>query len=192
MASSRTTRVGKARTLLLPGIVQGAGGIWADLGCGDGIFTAALAALLGPGAEIYGVDTSQAALRSLMSNLSRDVPGAVVHAVQADFAQSLDLPPLDGVLMANSLHFVQSKQEVLAGIIDVLKPGGHLVVVEYNTRQGNRWVPYPLDNRGFLALARTLGLCGARLLTKIPSTFLGEMYSAMGAAPEKTRSTSDS
>jgi ubiquinone/menaquinone biosynthesis C-methylase UbiE len=183
MVSSRTVRIEKACKLLLPGIVKGAGGTWADLGCGDGIFTTALARLLGPDSEIYAVDTSQAALRSLVSRLSRDVPDTIIHTVQADFTRSLDLPPLDGVLMANSLHFVQSKKNVLARIIGGLKPGGHLVVVEYNTRQGNRWVPFPLDDGGFLALAQRLGLCGARLLTRIPSTFLGEMYSGMGSAP---------
>jgi ubiquinone/menaquinone biosynthesis C-methylase UbiE len=184
MASSRSVRIEKARKLLLPGIVKGAVGTWADLGCGDGIFTTALARLLGPDSEIYAVDTSQAALRSLVGNLGRDVPDAIIHTVQADFTRSLDLPPLDGVLMANSLHFVASKQNVLTGIIGGLKPGGHLVVVEYNTRQGNRWVPFPLDDGGFLALAQRLGLCRVRLLTKIPSTFLGEMYSAMGSAPK--------
>lgn len=184
MVSSRIVRIEKAYKLLLPGIVKGAGGTWADLGCGDGIFTTALARLLGPGSVIYAVDTRQAALRSLAGNLSRDGPDAIIHTVQVDFTRFLDLPPLDGVLMANSLHFVESKQDVLARIVGGLKPGGHLVVVEYNTRQGNRWVPFPLDDGSFLALAQRLGLYEARLLTKIPSTFLGEMYSAMGSAPK--------
>jgi len=183
MTSSRTDRIEKARKLLLPGIAQNAGGVWADLGCGDGIFTTALATLLGPDSEIYAVDTSQGALQSLARNLAQDAPKVVVHPVQADFARSLYLPPLDGVLMANSLHFIHPKQAVLARIVPMLKSDGQLIVVEYNTSQGNHWVPYPLDDGGFLRLARTLGLRRARILATIPSTFLGEMYSGMGSAP---------
>ena len=183
MTSSRTVRIEKARNLLLPGIVQGAGSVWADLGCGDGIFTAALATLLGPDTEIYAVDTNENALHSLVRNSTRDAPNAVVRAVQADFGRTLDLPPLDGVLMANSLHFICPKQSVLSRIIPMLKTNGQLIVVEYNTSQGNPWVPYPLDDVGFLALARTLKLRRACILATIPSSFLGEMYSGMGIAP---------
>ena len=165
--------------LLLPGVVKGAGGIWADLGCGDGIFTTALARLLGPEGEIYAVDTDKGALRALERNLGRDVPGVAIHVLRADFPRPLDLPPLDGVLMANSLHFVRKKTGVLSRLVDLLEPGGRLIIVEYNTTRGNYAVPHPLDETGFLALARKVGLHEARILAKIPSTFLGEMYAGI-------------
>ena len=38
---------------------------WADLGCGDGTFTLALASLLPAGSTIYAVDQDAAALRAL-------------------------------------------------------------------------------------------------------------------------------
>lgn len=181
MLSSRPVRIEKARTLLEPGI-PGPGGVWADLGCGDGIFTTALYALVRPGGEIYAVDKSRRALDRLQRHLTSEHPGATVHPLQADFTRPLALPPLDGVVMANSLHFVRKKALVLAQIAALLKPGGRLIVVEYNASRGNFAVPYPLDEQGFLDLACVAGLAQARIISRIPSTFLGEMYGGLAFA----------
>ena len=50
-AQREARRIQKAITLLRPGI-PGPGGVWADIGCGDGIFTSALYALIQPDGEI--------------------------------------------------------------------------------------------------------------------------------------------
>ena len=49
---------------LLRGGVAGPGGVWADIGAGEGAFTLALADLLGPGARIVAVDRDAGALRA--------------------------------------------------------------------------------------------------------------------------------
>jgi len=180
-ADREARRIEKARTLIRPGI-PGPGGVWADIGCGDGIFTAALHTLTQPGAEIYGVDNDRRALDALKRNFAESYPEALLHPVHADFWRPLSLPPLDGIVMANSLHFVGEKESVLAQIAALLKPGGRLIVVEYNTARGNPAVPYPLDEIGFVELARAIGLRESRILARIPSTFLGEMYAGIGIA----------
>ena len=88
MASSRPRRIEKARTLLRPGIL-GRGGLWADVGCGDGIFTAALHTLIRPGGEIYCIDKSQRALEALARNFAQSYPKASIHLVQADLKHDL-------------------------------------------------------------------------------------------------------
>jgi SAM-dependent methyltransferase len=180
-AEREARRIEKARILLRPG-VEGCRGTWADLGCGDGIFTAALYTWLEPGSEIYAVDKKKRALDALVRNFGESYPTAAPHAVAADFTRRLPLPPLDGLLMANSLHFVRRKRPVLDQLVPLLKPGGRLIVVEYNTNRGNFAVPHPLDEAGFRALAAEVGLRQPRILAKIPSTFLGEMYAGMGLA----------
>jgi ubiquinone/menaquinone biosynthesis C-methylase UbiE len=184
MVSDRATRIRKACTLLRPG-VPSPGGLWADLGCGDGIFTAALYVLIQPGGEIYAVDKDRHALQALERHFRESFPAASLSPVLADFTRPLTLPPLDGLLMANSLHFVADagKALVLVRLSDLLRPGGRLIVVEYNTARANFAVPHPLDDAGFLALAREAGLHEPQLLAKIPSTFLGEMYSALAFKP---------
>jgi ubiquinone/menaquinone biosynthesis C-methylase UbiE len=83
-AEREARRIEKARTLIRPGI-PGPGGVWADLGCGDGIFTCALYTLTQPGAEIYGVDRDRRALDSLQRHFAESYPGALLHPMHADF-----------------------------------------------------------------------------------------------------------
>ena len=123
---------------------------------------------------IYAVEKSRRALSALEHAFARDAPNAKLRPLQADLTR-----PLDGLVMANSLHFVRRKKPLLARLSGLLKPGGRLIVVEYNTNRGNPWVPHPLDASGFVRLARAAGLRQARILTTIPSTFLGEMYAGL-------------
>ncbi len=93
---------------LLAGGVPATGGTWADLGAGDGAFTLALAELIGPAGVIHAVDRDRGALRELERHVARDA--ATVHTLVADFTRPLALPPLDGIVMANSLKFVTPRQ----------------------------------------------------------------------------------
>jgi SAM-dependent methyltransferase len=169
--------------LLRGGVLAGTGGVWADLGSGSGAFTLALADLLGPGATIYSVDRDRAALRAQAEVMRDRFPACVVHYLNADFTRPLDLPPLDGVVMANSLHFQRRKEPVLALVFGYLRPGGRLVLVEYNADHGNLWVPHPLSFPSWEALARQTGFRDTQLLTVVPSRFLREMYSALSFRP---------
>ncbi len=185
-AHSNARRLEKARRLLKPA-VAGLQGIWTDMGCGDGIFTYLLFDCLQPGSEVYAVDKRQAALQQLQQNIGGSLPEAKLHLVRADFTHPLQLPPLQGILLANALHFVRGKASALCQLINLLVPNGRLIVVEYNTHQGNAAVPYPIDERGFLALAREVGLRKPQIVIKVPSSFLGEMYTGMGIAPATER-----
>jgi ubiquinone/menaquinone biosynthesis C-methylase UbiE len=80
--------------------------------------------------------------------------------------------------MGNSLHFFKDKEKVLRHVRTFLKPGGALLLVEYNTDSGNPWVPHPLTFETYRALAPRAGFTEPRLLAKHPSSFLREFYSA--------------
>lgn len=165
--------------LLRRGLPEKGGGVWAEFGSGGGAFTMALAELLGPGSVIYSVDQDGGALRRQERAMSGRYPRVTVHYVTADFTQPLTLPPLDGVLMANSLHFVRRKDRVLERIRGYLKADGRFLLVEYNTDRGNRWVPHPLSYRSWQTLAGQVGFNYTELLATTPSSYLGEFYSAM-------------
>ena len=71
--------------------------------------------------------------------------------------------------MANSLHFVREKDAALDLIRGYLRPGGRLILVEYNADRGNPWVPHPLAYPTWAALAGRRGFVGTRLLARRPA-----------------------
>src|SRR5262245_24580401 len=77
--------------------------VWADLGCGDGTFTLALAELLISGSTIHAIDLDGSALRGIPP--SHKSVRIIKH--RGDFTkQPWPFAGLDGILMANSLHYV--------------------------------------------------------------------------------------
>ena len=160
--------------LLREGVTRG--GTWADLGAGTGAFTLALAELVGPSGEVIAVDRDRGALHELERALRPG--GATVRTLGADFTKPIAVNSLDGVVMANSLHFVRDKSPVLALVHTMLKPSGRLLLVEYDTDNGNPYVPHPLSFETWRALADAIGFTGTRKLATVPSRFLGRIYSA--------------
>ncbi len=156
------------------------GGVWADLGSGTGAFTLALADLIGPGGVIYSVEKDSGALREQIHRMRERFPGVSAHYITADFTRPLPLPPLDGIVMANSLHYIapRHKPEVLRRLRGYLRPGGRMLMVEYNVDVGNIWVPHPFSYSTWAQLAREAGYSQTRLLATAPSRFLTEFYSA--------------
>ena len=169
--------------LLAPGVTQGEGGTWADLGAGTGAFTLALADLIGPHGVIHAIDRDRAALAELRTAFVSAVPQAELRARTADFARRLDLADLDGVVMANSLHFVEDKGAVLTLVRGYLKHGGRLLLVEYDSDRGNPWVPHPLTFETWRHIANDAGFVETRKLATVPSRFLNRIYSALSLAP---------
>ena len=163
---------------LLRAGVRGAGPRWADLGSGTGAFTLALADLLGPTGEIWSVDRDAAALRAQQRRMTEHFPGVAVRYVVADFARPLDLPPLDGLVLANALHFERDQAAVLARLVPHVVPGGRVIVVEYDAEHGNQWVPHPISLARWRHLAAAAGLENVREIGRRPSRFLGSIYAA--------------
>ena len=164
--------------LLYKGIPQ-AGGIWADFGAGRGAFTLALAELLGETAIIYAIDKDKRALQEQARLMSQQYPKVTVHYQTADFTLPLQLPLLDGIVAANTLHFLQQKDQTLQRWRGYLRENGRLLIVEYNTDRGNYWVPHPFSYPTWQKLAAQNGFQHTQLLAKRPSRFLGEIYAAV-------------
>ena len=162
------------------------GGLYADFGAGSGAFTLALRELVGLDATIYAVDKDKSSLRELeKSHHARFNSTLNLFLLPNDFSRPFDIPPLDGIVMANSLHFFKDKEKVLRHAREFLKPNGALLLVEYNVDRGNLWVPHPLTFESFRALAPRAGFSEPRLLATIPSRFLKEFYSAIVTREEK-------
>jgi ubiquinone/menaquinone biosynthesis C-methylase UbiE len=169
-------KIRDARAMLVPALDWGARAIWADLGCGTGTFTLALAELIGAGSTIHAIDRDTRALASLPTTHH----GAQIIARHSDI-ETFALPSasLDGVLLANSLHYIRAQATLLAGIVRALAPSGRCILVEYDTETPlPRWVPFPVSQRNAKGLLREAGLRDLRVLATRPSAYgRGPMYS---------------
>jgi ubiquinone/menaquinone biosynthesis C-methylase UbiE len=165
--------------LIEAGVGRDTGGVWAEPGAGTGAFTLALRDVAGPAVEIIAVDQDDGSLRSLRNSIERYFPETRLQIVLGDFSGNLELPPLDGILAANSIHYEPDQAALLRRWRTYLKPEGRLIVVEYNTDVGNRWVPYPLSFGSFGKVAKAAGFSEPILIGTHPSRFLGGFYAAM-------------
>lgn len=159
------------------------GGAWADLGAGTGRFTFALAELLGSDGRVVAVDRDADALAELRATRLQS-EWANVRTVDADITKPLQLPGeepaiFNGLLFANALHFVRNPGAVIARFASWLRPDGRVVVIEYDRRAANPWVPYPIWMDRLPEIAKDAGLTLPRINALAPSAFGGNLYVAV-------------
>lgn len=141
---------------------------WADLGCGAGTFTKALASLLPGGSSIIAIDQQPQHFKEKN-----------IHFHQANMiTDALPLSRLDGILLANAFHYVPDKVALIRKLEISFTDSPRFVFVEYDTLHANRWVPYPIDFVSLQKLFAPLGYQAAKLAT-YPSSFGGMMYAAI-------------
>lgn len=149
---------------------------WADLGCGSGIFTNALATMLPPQSTIYAIDKNIGAFENLASSA-----GININLMKLNFEKdNLPLRNLDGILMANSLHYVKDKKSFIERIKKHLVDDGSFLIVEYDLEIANPWVPYPVSFLGLKRLFINSGFSSVQKISERPSSFRrANLYSAM-------------
>jgi ubiquinone/menaquinone biosynthesis C-methylase UbiE len=150
---------------------------WADLGCGQGLFTYALANSLLQGSTIYAVDENSSALKKIHST------GKVtIKTLHADFINdSLKLSNLDGILMANSLHYVKDKPAFIRKAIGYMKEKSNFLIAEYDTdKPVSTWVPYPVSFQSLRIIFSEAGYTSIKKLGEHTSVYnSGNIYSAL-------------
>ena len=153
-------------------------------GAGTGVFTRALAALVGAGGEVIAVDRDAGALEAIRAWSARATNAPAVTVIHADIARDLSLPRLDGAVLANVLHFVLNATGVLSRVASALELGGRVVVIEYEGRRPSRWVPYPVSAARLEELAADAGLAPPRVVATRPSAYGGDLYVAVTSRME--------
>jgi hypothetical protein len=145
--------------------------VWADLGCGSGLFTIALAQLLPANSTVYAIDTHPTVRQ-------QDSPTSIIP-IRADFIKdSLELPTLHGILMANSLHYVKDKPALIQKLRSYMHRQSPFLIVEYDTDKPVLvWVPYPISYDSLLPLFKDYSI---QKLGERPSAYgRANMYAAL-------------
>jgi trans-aconitate methyltransferase len=162
----------KAIALIEKGITGEASQHWADLGCGTGTFTLALANLLPRESYITAIDKSHQHLPAVSNGIKIDFR-------KTDFVnEPITVSPLDGILMANSLHFVANKVKLIRQLESAFTNNPKFLIVEYDTAKSNPWVPYPIFFQKLNDEFTSLGYQTLKL-AESPSRFGGVIYSAL-------------
>ena len=133
----------------------------------------ALAHLLVPGSTIYAVDLDRRAL----AKIPEQHGGVEIHKIVGDLqSSSLRLPSVDGILLANVLHFVREQQVSLRNLLSL---ADRFLIVEYERTMPSPWVPYPVGFERLRQLFTEQGVERVEKLATRRSRFGGTMYSAL-------------
>lgn len=108
----------------------------ADVGAGTGLFVPLLAQAVGRTGQVYALDISPAFIKHLRARVS-EAALENVHIVQnTPTALKLTAASLDLVFLCDVYHHVEYPQRFLGAIHEALRPGGRLVIVDFERIPG--------------------------------------------------------
>src|SRR5688572_3293953 len=119
------------------------GGRVLDVGCGSGASSLALAARVGPGGQVLGVDISETLIGRARALAPQDAPAQF----QVADAGSAELPEgaFDILFSRFGVMFFDDPTGAFAHMRRALKPGGRVAFVCWRGIAENDWVRLPMD-----------------------------------------------
>jgi SAM-dependent methyltransferase len=112
-----------------------------DVGCGTGAITADIATAVGPDGRVLGIDRDDANLAGAvqqyggMKNLRFETVDIVTPGDR--FNSSFDI-----VTAARTIQWISEPQRAIGNMKKAVKPGGRVIVLDYNLDE-TRWEPDP-------------------------------------------------
>jgi len=105
----------------------------ADIGCGIGYFAIPAAQIIHADRIVYAIDPAE---DMIVEATKRAVEVGVqnikfVHSKPLDF--KIPKASVDFALLANVFHEISEKEPFIGHVKDILKPGGKLALIEWNT-----------------------------------------------------------
>ena len=104
-----------------------------------------------------------------------------IDFIKADFEKfDFSFSNLDGILMANSLHYVKDKNALINRLEEYLSEEKKIVIVEYDTTVSNQWVPFPISFQKLKELFMAFGNKEIQNIGERKSKYgQGNMYGAL-------------
>lgn len=114
----------------------------ADIGAGTGLFTLLFADAVGPSGTVYAVDVSPGFIQNIEERAQKRGLENVVGIINTQ--KDTRLPPgsIDLAFMSDTYHHFEHPLQMLASVHSALRPGGGLVVVDFEREEnvGSQWV----------------------------------------------------
>ena len=108
----------------------------ADVGAGTGLFTRLFADKVGPSGKVYAVDIAQPFLDHIAADAKKRGQSQVVTVLGSQDATNLPAESVNLVFLSDVYHHLEKPEKTLASIRRALKPGGRLVVIEFDRVEG--------------------------------------------------------
>jgi predicted methyltransferase len=114
----------------------------ADVGSGTGVFTRLFAKAVSPGGRVYAVDISKPLLDHVMQTAKKQRLDNVTGILDSADDTKLPESSVDLVYACDTYHHFEHPQQVLASIRKALRPGGRLVIVDFERIEGKspKWL----------------------------------------------------
>ena len=139
-AKTREIYVARKDIVDAVGLVEGMS--VADVGCGTGLFVEAFSNAVGETGRVFAIDISP----RFVEHVERRVEALDLQNVDVVRNESTSLMlmqhKVDRVFVCDTYRHFEQHKEMLASIFDTLRPGGELVVVDYDRVPGESrdWV----------------------------------------------------
>lgn len=112
------------------------GMVVADVGAGTGLFTRLFALKVGPGGKVIASDVAPPFIDAILRSAREQGLANVAGVVGTQTDPGLPAAAVDLVFISDAYHHFEQPQAMLAAIRTALKPGGRLVVVDFERITG--------------------------------------------------------
>jgi ubiquinone/menaquinone biosynthesis C-methylase UbiE len=114
----------------------------ADVGAGTGPYMAGIARIVGAEGHYYGVDIAPAFIAHMRDRAAEAGLGNVTLIVSRSDSATLPAASVDVIVSINAYHHFGEIEPMLASLHRALKPGGRLIIVDFDRVEGTsrQWI----------------------------------------------------
>ncbi len=121
---------------LMKNLAVQAGQVIADIGAGSGYHSTLLSKMVGSG-KVYAVDVEPEMIGYLKARIQREGKKNIIPVLSTEKNVSLPANSVDLMLLVDVYHEFSFPYEMAVSMLEALKPGGKLVLVEFRAEDPN-------------------------------------------------------
>src|SRR5215510_11821532 len=139
---SESREIAAQRAAITTAIGLRTGQAVADIGAGTGLFEEPFARAVGPTGVVYAVDISPAFIEHIRERAAAAGLSQVQPVLCDDRSTGLPRGSVDVAFVCDTYHHFEHPSDTLASLHEALRPGGRLVVVDFERVEGQSrdWV----------------------------------------------------